>query len=249
MDDLRMPIETIRLGGIYLNGTLAFPNGMHRHGQEIAIKDAPEDKAIEFVKWGKRLMSKEIWLRAATYQELKNCGLVQGVHVTLAGEDYLCRCPRGGPNKRARNEWDSFLNEFGEESGPWSRGEYGFWCQDKAFNTQGWDNRVVRGLNTPRGWGQRPPETVSGRVGFRPILERLGQYLEVENGDIPSSICVYGPDWSKIAGTLISFSDYDLTLKFNTSLLFGDWTGVLQVLDGQTVLIDRSKLKWITKNA
>lgn len=52
MDDFRMPIETIRLGGIYLNGTLASPRGMHRHGQEITIMDAPEDKAIEFIKWG-----------------------------------------------------------------------------------------------------------------------------------------------------------------------------------------------------
>ena len=95
---------------------------------------------------------------------------------------------------------------------------------------------------------QRPPETSGGQVGFRPILEHLDQYLEVKNGDVSTSICVYGPDWSKITGTLLGFSDYDLTLKIH-NLLFGNWADALRALDEQTVVIDRSKLKWITKDA
>jgi len=162
--------EIIKLGCLQLNRQ---PKGLgvKYNGEVLSFGDTDPLKAIPFVKWGKLLVASQCVCTNISWDELNKAGYIFGWPVKIDGAPYLCRSLKAGEERDVPNEWDSILDDLGEDDGLWHWSDGYFWGQETSRRFA--SSRAVRGWSSARYWNYDSATYRYVYVGFRPVLEPL----------------------------------------------------------------------------
>ena len=232
--------EIIKLGCLQLDRQ---PKGLgvKYNGEVLSFGDTDPLKAIPFVKWGKLLVASQCVCTNISWDELNKAGYIFGWPVKIDGAPYLCRSLKAGEERDVPNEWDSILDDLGEDDGLWHWSDGYFWGQETSRRFA--SSRAVRGCYSARLWSSISAAYRSVYVGFRPVLEPLPPEPLVSDTLIGANLKVYGPD-TAIIGQLVEYTDYDLVIELSAqqpSPMERKWAGK----DGKHIIIDRSAIVWV----
>ena len=198
--------EIIKLGCLQLDRQ---PKGLgvKYNGEVLSFGDTDPVKAIPFVKWGNLLVAARCICANISWNELNHFGFIFGWPIRIDGIPYLCRYLKAGIEVDAPNEWDSILNDLGEDDSLWHWSGVYFWGQEIL---EGWGPlRVCRGCSSARIWECNNASFRSTCIGFRPVLEPLAPTPPATDTLIGTRLKIYGPN-GDICGKLVDFNDYDL---------------------------------------
>ena len=174
-------------GSLYLNGQ---PSELKRPSphMDISLGDTVPGKAIHFVKWKDLWVASEIVCPSASWNDLEKNNYITGWPIRVDGVLYLCRSLEVGEESDVPNEWDSILDDLGEDDGLWHWSDGYFWGQETSRHLTSF--RAVRGRHSARYWDSYEAAYWYVNVGFRPVLEPLP----------PCASDIRFPDWSRTQG-------------------------------------------------
>lgn len=223
-------MEIIKVGSLYSDGEVVQPGSACPGRVSIGLGNTVPGMELQWVKDGDRLVANRCACVAISWQELDDHGYIFGWPVSIDGKPYLCRSLEVGSLSRSMNEWDSILDDLGDDDSIWHWKGQWFWGQEQAA---AWTHRYVRGNTSARYRCDRSEQHISDALGFRPVLEPLSPApLDKKLG---SKITVYGPHKIVIQGTLAGFDDYDIALDGVEPLYSGcDWA--VRTKGGQAVV-------------
>ena len=232
--------EIVNLGSLYLNGQ---PKslGVKYNGEVLSFGDTDPERPIPFVKWGELLVASQCVCINISWEQLSMAGYIFGHPVKIDGTPYLCRSLKVGEERDVPNEWDSILDDLGEDDGLWHWSKRFFWGQETSRHLA--SRRAVRGYLSARSWSDNYATSRDVLVGFRPVLEPLPPEPLVSDALIRADLKVYGPNTS-IIGQLIEYTDYDLVMAPNAGLHLPrkcQWAR----RDGKRIIIDRTAVTWM----
>ena len=233
-------MEIKNFGSLYLNGQPSELNAVYGGG-DISLGDTVPGKAIHFVKWKDLWVASEIICPNASWNDLEKYNFITGWPIRIDGVLYLCRSLKVGEERDVPNEWDSILDELGEDDSLWHWSKQLFWGQEISKKRA--SLRAVRGWVPARFWGSSYATYRSVNVGFRPVLEPLAPEPLISDALIRADLKVYGPD-TAIIGQLVEYTDYDLVMAPNTKLRLPrkcQWAR----RDGKRIIIDRAAIVWM----
>ena len=233
-------MEIKNFGSLYLNGQPSELNAAY--GDEaISLGDTVPGKAIHFMKWKDLWVASEIICPNASWNDLEKYNFITGWPIRIDGVLYLCRSLKVGEERDVPNEWDSILDELGEDDSLWHWSKQLFWGQEISKKRGSF--RAVRGRHSARYWNDLSVTTRHVTVGFRPVLEPLAPEPLISDALIRADLKVYGPD-TAIIGQLVEYTDYDLVMAPNTKLRLPrkcQWVR----RDGKRIIIDRAAIVWM----
>ena len=243
--------EIVNLGSLYLNGQ---PKslGVKYNGEVLSFGDTDPERPIPFVKWGELLVASRCVCTNISWKQLKRDGYIFGWPVKIDGAPYLCRSLKVGEEMDMPNEWDSILDDLGEDDGLWHWSKRFFWGQETSRHLA--SRRAVRGYLSARSWSDNYATSRDVHVGFRPVLEPLPPEPLVSDALIGAGLKIYGPD-TDIAGELVKVTDYDLVIELPKVLS----SSALNVRgleangsqwahrDGYRLTVDRAAIAWMEK--
>ena len=233
-------MEIKNFGSLYLDGQPSELNAVYGGGA-ISLGDTVPEEAIPFVKW------KDLWVAGkaiclnASWDDLNKHNFITGHPIKIDGVPYLCRSLKVGEKENVPNEWDSILDDLGEDDNLWHWGSGYFWGQEGSKYEA--SDRAVRGYPSARFWDYGSATTRYVGVGFRPVLEPLPPEPLISDTLIRADLKVYGPD-TAIIGQLVEYTDYDLVMAPNTKLRLPrkcQWVR----RDGKRIIIDRAAIVWM----
>ena len=233
-------MEIKNFGSLYLNGQPSELNAVYGGG-DISLGDTVPGKAIHFVKWKDLWVASEIICPNASWNDLEKYNFITGWPIRIDGVLYLCRSLKVGEERDVPNEWDSILDELGEDDSLWHWSKQLFWGQEISKKRGSF--RAVRGRHSARYWNDLSATTRHVTVGFRPVLEPLAPEPLISDALIRADLKVYGPD-TAIIGQLVEYTDYDLVMAPNTKLRLPrkcQWVR----RDGKRIIIDRAAIVWM----
>ena len=233
-------MEINNFGSLYLNGQPSELNAVYGGG-DISLGDTVPGKAIHFVKWKDLWVASEIICPNASWNDLEKYNFITGWPIRIDGVLYLCRSLKVGEERDVPNEWDSILDELGEDDSLWHWSKQLFWGQEISKKRGSF--RAVRGRHSARYWNDLSATTRHVTVGFRPVLEPLAPEPLISDALIRADLKVYGPD-TAIIGQLVEYTDYDLVMAPNTKLRLPrkcQWAR----RDGKRIIIDRAAIVWM----
>ena len=233
-------MEVKNFGSLYLNGRPSVLNAEYGGGN-ISLGDTVPEEAIPFVKW------KDLWVAGkaiclnASWDDLNKHNFITGHPIKIDGVPYLCRSLKVGEKENVPNEWDSILDDLGEDDNLWHWGSGYFWGQEGSKYEA--STRAVRGWVSARFWDNYYATYRLVYVGFRPVLEPLPPEPLVSDTLIGANLKVYGPD-TAIIGQLVEHTDYDLVMAPNAGLRLPrkcQWAR----RDGKHIIIDQTAVIWM----
>ena len=233
-------MEVKNFGSLYLNGRPSVLNAEYGGGN-ISLGDTVPEEAIPFVKW------KDLWVAGkaiclnASWDDLNKHNFITGHPIKIDGVPYLCRSLKVGEKENVPNEWDSILDDLGEDDNLWHWGSGYFWGQEGSKYEA--STRAVRGWVSARYWDDYSATYRHVCVGFRPVLEPLPPEPLVSDTLIGANLKVYGPD-TAIIGQLVEHTDYDLVMAPNAGLRLPrkcQWAR----RDGKHIIIDQTAVIWM----
>ena len=233
-------MEVKNFGSLYLNGRPSVLNAEYGGGN-ISLGDTVPEEAIPFVKW------KDLWVAGkaiclnASWDDLNKHNFITGHPIKIDGVPYLCRSLKVGEKENVPNEWDSILDDLGEDDNLWHWGSGYFWGQEGSKYEA--SSRAVRGYHSARNWLNYYASYRYVIVGFRPVLEPLPPEPLVSDTLIGANLKVYGPD-TAIIGQLVEHTDYDLVMAPNAGLRLPrkcQWAR----RDGKHIIIDQTAVIWM----
>ena len=233
-------MEVKNFGSLYLNGRPSVLNAEYGGGN-ISLGDTVPEEAIPFVKWKDLWVASEIICPNAGWNDLEKYNFITGWPIRIDGVLYLCRSLRVGEERDVPNEWDSILDELGEDDSLWHWSKQLFWGQEISKKRGSF--RAVRGRHSARYWNDLSATTRHVTVGFRPVLEPLAPEPLISDALIRADLKVYGPD-TAIIGQLVEYTDYDLVMAPNADLRLPrkcQWAR----RDGKHIIIDRTAVIWV----
>ena len=232
--------EIVKLGSLYLNGQ---PKdlGVEYNGEVLSFGNTDSERSIPFVKWGELLVASQCVCTNISWKQLNKAGYIFGRPVKIDGDTYLCRSLKVGEKREVPNEWDSILDDLGEDDSLWHWSNGYFWGQE--ISSRFASNRAVRGYHSARPWNSYYAANRDVNVGFRPALEPLPPVSLISDSLIGATLKLYGPN-KTFSGRLEEFSDYDLVIEPSAQQLIPtDCKWVSR--DGGRIIIDRSAITWI----
>ena len=227
-------------GSLYLNGQPSELNAAYGY-EAISLGDTVPGKAIHFVKWKDLWVASEIVCLSASWNDLEKYNFITGWPIRIDGVLYLCRSLKVGEERDVPNEWDSILDELGEDDSLWHWSKQLFWGQEISKKRGSF--RAVRGRHSARYWNDLSATTRHVTVGFRPVLEPLAPEPLISDALIRADLKVYGPD-TAIIGQLVEYTDYDLVMAPNTKLSLPRKCRWVR-RDGKRIIIDRTAIVWM----
>ena len=227
-------------GSLYLNGQ---PSELKRPSphMDISLGDTVPGKAIHFVKWKDLWVASEIVCPSASWNDLEKNNYITGWPIRVDGVLYLCRSLKVGEESDVPNEWDSILDDLGEDDGLWHWSDGYFWGQETSRHLTSF--RAVRGYHSARCWDHYEAAYWYVNVGFRPVLEPLPPAPLISDSLIGAGLKVCGPN-AAIIGQLVEYTDYDLVMAPNAGLCLPrkcQWAR----REGKLIIIDRSAVIWM----
>ena len=232
--------EIVNLGSLYLNGQ---PKdlGVEYDGEVLSFGNTIPGKTIPFVKWGKLLVASQCVCTNISWDELNKAGYIFGCPVKIDGTFYLCRSLKVGEKNGVPNEWDSILDNLGEDDNLWHWRGHFFWGQEVSKYDA--STRAVRGCHSARFWNDSNGTSRHVFVGFRPVLEPLAPEPLISGSLIGATLKLYGPN-KAFSGRLEEFSDYDLVIEPSAQQLIpADCKWVSK--DGGRIIVERSAITWM----
>ena len=227
-------------GTVYLDGQPYFP-GAESNGRVISFGDTVSEKAIPFVRWKSLWVASQCVCINISWEQLSKAGYIFGCPVKIDGTSYLCRSLEVGEESDVPNEWDSILDDLGEDDSLWHWSEQFFWGQETSKNQA--SHRAVRGYPSARRWGHGNATYRTVIVGFRPVLEPLAPEPLISGSLIGATLKLYGPN-KAFSGRLEEFSDYDLVIEPSAQQLIpADCKWVSK--DGGRIIVERSAITWM----
>ena len=241
-------MEIKNFGSLYLDGQPSELNAVYGGGA-ISLGDTVPEAAIPFVKWKDLWVAGKVVCLNASWDDLNKHNFIAGCPVKIDEVPYLCRSIKVGEENDGPNEWNSILDDLGEDDNLWHWRGHFFWGQEPPKRQA--SHRTVRGFYSARFWGSNPTVYRNTLIGFRPVLEPLPQVPTISDSLVGSRLTVYGAT-ADISGRLIDFSDYDLSLELPTEAVSRAISAqVLRVnswlADGRRMTIDRSAIVWMKK--
>ena len=232
--------EIVNLGSLYLNGQ---PKGLEvkYNGEVLSFGNTDSERAIPFVKWGELLVARQCVCSNIRWEQLNKAGYILGRPVKIDGVPYLCRSLKVGDENDVPNEWDSILDDLGEDDSLWHWGSGYFWGQETARHHA--SHRAVRGYLSARCWNYYTTVYRGALVGFRPVLEPLPPEPLISDALIRADLKVYGSD-TAIIGQLVEYTDYDLVMVSNADLRLPQQCQWAR-RDGKHIIIDRTAVIWV----
>ena len=232
--------EIVNLGSLYLNGQ---PKdlGVEYNGEVLSFGNTIPGKTIPFVKWGELLVASQCVCSNIRWEQLNKAGYILGRPVKIDGVPYLCRSLKVGDENDVPNEWDSILDDLGEDDSLWHWGSGYFWGQETARHHA--SHRAVRGYHSARHWYIYNAAFRNVYVGFRPVLEPLPPEPLISDALIRADLKVYGSD-TAIIGQLVEYTDYDLVMVSNADLRLPQQCQWAR-RDGKHIIIDRTAVIWV----
>ena len=232
--------EIVNLGSLYLNGQ---PKdlGVEYNGEVLSFGNTIPGKTIPFVKWGELLVASQCVCSNIRWEQLNKAGYILGRPVKIDGVPYLCRSLKVGDENDVPNEWDSILDDLGEDDSLWHWGSGYFWGQEVSKYEA--STRAVRGWVSARGWNYNNDTDRGVHVGFRPVLEPLPPEPLISDALIRADLKVYGSD-TAIIGQLVEYTDYDLVMVSNADLRLPQQCQWAR-RDGKHIIIDRTAVIWV----
>ena len=227
-------------GSLYLNGQ---PSELKRPSphMDISLGDTVPGKAIHFVKWKDLWVASEIVCPGASWNDLEKNNYITGWPIRVDGVLYLCRSLKVGEESDVPNEWDSILDDLGEDDGLWHWSDGYFWGQETSRHLTSF--RAVRGYHSARYWDSYEAAYWYVNVGFRPVLEPLPPAPLISDSLIGAGLKVCGPN-AAIIGRLVEYTDYDLVMAPNAGLCLPrkcQWAR----RKGKRIIIDRTAVTWM----
>lgn len=229
--------EIIKLGTLYFDGMPQDVGTPYSDGT-ISFGNTVPTREIQWVKMknGSLIADRCVCIEIS-WEQLHEKGFVFGTPVTVDGETYLCRCLRVGTKEGELNEWDTVLDEAGENNDLWHWKNMYFWGQETSKYKE--SDRAVRGLVSARDWNNGTASVRNAYVGFRPALEPLGFESCPPNTLLGKKMKIYCTDWITIEGRLVDFSDYDIVLKPVSPMSANcPWS----TKDGSNIIISRENI-------
>ena len=233
-------MEVKSFGSLYLNGRPSVLNAEYGGGN-ISLGDTVPEEAIPFVKWKDLWVASEIICPNAGWNDLEKYNFITGWPIRIDGVLYLCRSLKVGEERDVPNEWDSILDELGEDDSLWHWSKQLFWGQEISKKRGSF--RAVRGRHSARYWNDLSATTRHVTVGFRPVLEPLAPEPLISDALIRADLKVYGPD-TAIIGQLVEYTDYDLVMVSNADLRLPQQCQWAR-RDGKHIIIDRTAVIWV----
>ena len=233
-------MEIKNFGTVYLDGQPYFP-GAESNGRVISFGDTVSEKAIPFVRWKSLWVASQCVCINISWEQLSKAGYILGRPVKIDGVPYLCRSLKVGDENDVPNEWDSILDDLGEDDSLWHWGSGYFWGQETARHHA--SHRAVRGYHSARHWYIYNAAFRNVYVGFRPVLEPLPPEPLISNALIRADLKVYGSD-TAIIGQLVEYTDYDLVMVSNADLRLPQQCQWAR-RDGKHIIIDRTAVIWV----
>ena len=233
-------MEIKNFGSLYLNGQPSELNAVYGGGT-ISLGDTVPKKAIPFVKWKDLWVASKIVCPKASWNDLKKHNFITGWPIRIDGVPYLCRSLKVGEERDVPNEWDSILDDLGEDDGLWHWSDGYFWGQEISRRFA--SSRAVRGWVSVRYWDYNYATYRYVDVGFRPALEPLPPEPLISDVLIGAGLKVCGPN-AAIIGQLVEYTDYDLVMAPNAGLCLPrkcQWAR----RDGKRIIIDRTAVTWM----
>ena len=231
--------EIIKLGSLYFGGQ---PQkiGTKYNGERITLGPAAAGKEIQWVKANGLLIADRCVCTDISWEQLDDQGLVFGTLIQIDETTYLCRCLTVGAEEDVPNEWDTVLDEAGEDNEIWHWEDQYFWGQETLENRA--LRRAVRGYYSAHDWGHIIATNRHAGVGFRPALEPLGSELCSPDTLIGKQTRIYGPGGTTLEGRLLSADDYDLMLETNSRVPDGcSWASKA----GDNLVVERTSVSWL----
>ena len=233
-------MEIKNFGTVYLDGQPYVP-GAESNGRVISFGDTVSEKAIPFVRWKSLWVASQCVCINISWEQLSKAGYIFGCPVKIDGTFYLCRSLEVGEEKGVPNEWDSILDDLGEDDGLWHWSDGYFWGHETSKNQASY--RAVRGWVSARFWNGRNATSRYVSVGFRPVLEPLAPEPLISGSLIGATLKLYGPN-KAFSGRLEEFSDYDLVIEPSAQQLIpADCKWVSK--DGGRIIVERSAITWM----
>ena len=232
--------EIVNLGSLYLNGQ---PKdlGVEYNGEVLSFGNTIPGKTIPFVKWGELLVASQCVCSNIRWEQLNKAGYILGRPVKIDGVPYLCRSLKVGDENDVPNEWDSILDDLGEDDNLWHWRGHFFWGQEVSKYEASF--RAVRGYLSARYWNYFNAAYRYVDVGFRPVLEPLAPEPLISGSLIGATLKLYGPN-KAFSGRLEEFSDYDLVIEPSAQQLIpADCKWVSK--DGGRIIVERSAITWM----
>ena len=233
-------MEIKNFGSLYLNGQPSELNAVYGGG-DISLGDTVPGKAIHFVKWKDLWVASEIVCPSASWNDLEKNNYITGWPIRVDGVLYLCRSLKVGEESDVPNEWDSILDDLGEDDGLWHWSDGYFWGQETSRHLTSF--RAVRGRHSARYWDSYEAAYWYVNVGFRPVLEPLPPAPLISDSLIGAGLKVCGPN-AAIIGRLVEYTDYDLVMAPNAGLCLPrkcQWAR----RKGKRIIIDRTAVTWM----
>lgn len=207
------------------------------------IVDTQDGKAIKWVVAGGKLIADRCLVQHISYFDISNRIIAAPGckrRIRLDGREYILRLPRVGKREGVPNEWDSALDDVGEDNSIWHWHRMSFWGTEKTDDDDYPGYWVLRGNDSPRKWIKHEPD-VNGCCGWRPVLEPVS--VEPSPELIGQKVAVWY-DQQIIYGELVSYTAYDLYLdRAQTAFLYGCerdvWYEHQSVMQ---IVVDRTKI-------
>ena len=236
-------MEIKNFGTVYLDGQPYVP-GAESNGRVISFGDTVSEKAIPFVRWKSLWVASQCVCINISWEQLSKAGYIFGCPVKIDGTSYLCRSLEVGEESDVPNEWDSILDDLGEDDSLWHWSEQFFWGQETSKNQA--SHRAVRGWVSARRWNYYTATYRYVNVGFRPVLEPLAPEPLISDTLVGSNLEIYssGPMFD---GKLVDFSDYDLVISPGSPCTISDgcrWASMI----GGNIVIEREAISWMKKS-
>lgn len=229
-------VKKIKLGSVYINGEAVAPASDAEGESAICLGNTVPGKELQWIQAGNMLVADRCACFGVWWDTMNELGYIFGTVVQIDGRPYLCRSLRIGERKTDHNEWDSLLEQFGEDNRRWHWKKAFFFGQESLPGHP--EFCMIRGYNEAQFWYNWEKKGYNPEVGFRPVLEPI--IADLDTISVGSSIKVYGNQGEFLEGSLAEFDDYDLVLKVSAkpSKKFA-WASVIgnQIVVNQTAII------------
>lgn len=152
------------------------------NGTEFEIGDTVEGKELTWLKVGDIWVCDRNILAGVSWDTLNEKGYVFGKEITIDGNRFKVRCltgsdgSRGSYRKGCNNEWDRFMDEYGENNDLTHYEDMYTWCQESDCDYS--DYRSLRGYASARNYYYDGAASTITSFAFRPAIEDLNHDQE-----------------------------------------------------------------------
>lgn len=152
------------------------------NGTDFEIGDTVEGKELTWLKLGNLWVCDRNILMGISWGTLNKKGYVFGKEITIDGKKFKLRCMTGSDGSRCscrkgcNNEWDRFMDEYGENNDLTHYDDMYTWCQESDCDYS--DSRSIRGYGSARNYDSFNASGTGTNVAFRPVLEGLNHDQE-----------------------------------------------------------------------